>query len=94
MYEKRSLKIFGYILGENKNFALSSPWIFRDCLTRKNCCLPPPPSSQFRQLVQLFSDVKIQDLKVSLGLKILFIHLGNNFDLWKMRKHLKLIFGS
>ena len=47
---------------------------------RKNCCsfgfcpnyLPPFP--QFGQLVQLFSDVEIQDLKVSLGLKILHIH--------------------
>ena len=32
-----------------------------------------PPSPQFGQLVQLFSDVKIQDLKVSLELKILCI---------------------
>ena len=30
------------------------------------------PSPQFGQLVQLFSDVEIQDLKVSLGLKILY----------------------
>ena len=51
----------------------------RDVLTKKTAVLldfvqitPPPP--QFRQLVQLFSDVKIQDLKVSLGLKILYIH--------------------
>ena len=28
----------------------------------------------FGQLLQLFSQVKIQDLKVSLGLKILYIH--------------------
>ena len=35
---------------------------------------PPSPSPQFGQLAQLFSDVKIQDLKVSLGLKILYIH--------------------
>ena len=33
-------------------------------------CLPLP---QFGQLVQLYSDVDIQDLKASLGLKILFI---------------------
>ena len=33
-----------------------------------------PPVPDFGQLVQLFSDVKIQDLKVSLGLKILYIH--------------------
>ena len=32
--------------------------------------LPPSPSPQFGQLVQLFSDVKIYDLKVSLELKI------------------------
>ena len=31
------------------------------------------PSPQFGQLVQLFSDVEIQDLKVSAGLKILCI---------------------
>ena len=31
------------------------------------------PSPQFGQLVQLYSDVDIQDLKASLGLKILFI---------------------
>ena len=30
---------------------------------------PLPPSPQFEQLVQLFSDIEIQDLKVSLGLK-------------------------
>ena len=33
--------------------------------------LPPPLSPQFGHFVQLFSDVKIQDLTVSLGLKIL-----------------------
>ena len=32
----------------------------------------PPSSLQFGQLVQLFFDVEIQDLKVSLGLKILY----------------------
>ena len=32
-----------------------------------------PPSPPFGQLVQLFSDVEIQDLKVSLGLKMLCI---------------------
>ena len=32
-----------------------------------------PPSPQFGQLVQLFSDVEIQDLKVRRGLKILYI---------------------
>ena len=36
--------------------------------------LQPPHSPQFGKLVQLFSDVEIQDLKVSLGLKILYIH--------------------
>ena len=34
---------------------------------------PPPPSPQFGQLGPLFSDVKIQDLKVSLELKILYM---------------------
>ena len=29
----------------------------------------PPPSPQFGQLVQLFSDVKIQDREISLELK-------------------------
>ena len=33
-----------------------------------------PLSPKFGQLVQLFSDVEIQDLKVSLGLKILYIY--------------------
>ena len=32
-----------------------------------------PPSPQFGQLVQLFSDIEIQDLKVNLELKILYI---------------------
>ena len=36
--------------------------------------LPPSPSTQFGQLVQPFSDVKIQDLKVTLELKILDIY--------------------
>ena len=36
-----------------------------------NC--PNYPSPQFGQLVQLFSDDKIQDLKVSLGPKLLYI---------------------
>ena len=35
--------------------------------------LTPPPWPQFGQLGPLFSDVKIQDLKVSLELKILYI---------------------
>ena len=33
--------------------------------------LPPPPNHKFGQHVQLFSDIEIQDLRVSLGLKIL-----------------------
>ena len=33
----------------------------------------PPHSPKFGQLAQLFSDVKIRDLKVSLELKILYI---------------------
>ena len=33
----------------------------------------PPPSPKFGQLLQRFADVEIQDLKVSLGLKILYI---------------------
>ena len=33
----------------------------------------PPPSPQFGQLGPLFSEVKIQDLKVSLELKLLYI---------------------
>ena len=33
----------------------------------------PAPSPQFGQLVQLFSDVGIQDLKESIGLKILYV---------------------
>ena len=34
---------------------------------------PPPPWPQFGQLGPLFSEVEIQDLKVSLELKILYI---------------------
>ena len=34
---------------------------------------PPPSSPQFGQLEQFFSDVKIQDLKISSELKILYI---------------------
>ena len=33
----------------------------------------PPPFPQFRQLVQLFSEVEIQDLNDSVGLKILYV---------------------
>ena len=32
-----------------------------------------PPALKFWQLLQFFSDVEIQDLKVGLGLKILYI---------------------
>ena len=32
-----------------------------------------PPFPQFRQLVQLFSEVEIQDLNDSVGLKILYV---------------------
>ena len=32
---------------------------------------PLPPNHKFGQHVQLFSDIEIQDLRVSLGLKIL-----------------------
>ena len=35
---------------------------------------PPTPLPQFGQLGPLFSEVKIQDLKVSLELKILYIY--------------------
>ena len=35
--------------------------------------LLPPPYPKSGQLVQLFSDVEIQDLKVSLELKILYM---------------------
>ena len=52
----------------------------REGLLRKNCCsfgfcpnFLLPPSPPFGQLVQLFSDAKIQDLRVSLELKILYI---------------------
>ena len=34
---------------------------------------PLPPSPQFGQLVQFFSDDKIEDLKVSLGITILYM---------------------
>ena len=34
---------------------------------------PPPPPLQFEQLVQLFSNIEIQDLKVRLSLKIFHI---------------------
>ena len=45
-----------------------------------------PPSPQFGQLVQLFSDVEIQDLKVSLGLKVLYIlYLYNLKDSSKLK---------
>ena len=41
-----------------------------------NYLSPPPPLPQFGQLVQLFSDVEIQDLKVSVGLKITYMHFN------------------
>ena len=46
---------------------------------------PPPPSRKFGQLVTLFSDVKIQDLKVSLDLKILYI-LYNMLYIYNLNK--------
>ena len=47
----------------------------------KNCCSfgfcpnhpPPPPPPNLDNFYNFFSDVEIQDLKVNLGLKILFI---------------------
>ena len=51
----------------------------RDVLLRKNCssfgfCLNYlPPFSQIWTISTIFSDVKIQDLKVGLELKILYI---------------------
>ena len=56
--------------------------LFREEVNRKktfsfghcpNYLNPPPPWPQFGQLGPLFSEVKIQDLKVSLELKILYI---------------------
>ena len=54
--------------------------LVRNVLLRKKCFFralpklhPPPPSPQFGQLLQCFADVEIQDLKVSLGLKILYM---------------------
>ena len=48
----------------------------------------PPPSPQFGQLGPLFSDVKIQDLKVSLELKILYI-LYDILYICNLKKQLK-----
>ena len=50
--------------------------------------LPFPPSPQFGQLVQLFSDVKIQDLKVSLELKIKYV-LYNILYIYNLKNSLK-----
>ena len=65
------------------NMATGQQGEFRDGLAKKPAFLldfvqitfppTPPPSPQFGQLVHLFSDVKIQDSKVSLELKILYI---------------------
>ena len=46
----------------------------------------PPPSPKFGQLLQRFADVEIQDLKVSLGLKILYIHYNIIYNLKKQLK--------
>ena len=45
--------------------------------------LPPPPN--FHNLYNFFSDVKIQDLKVSLDLKILYI-LYNMLYIYNLNK--------
>ena len=50
---------------------------------------PPPPFLQFGQIVQLFSDVKIQDFKVSLELKTLYI-LYNILYICNLKKQLKV----
>ena len=52
--------------------------------------LPFPPSPQFRQLVQLFADVEIQDLKVSLRLKVItYIHY-KILNIYNLKNNLKL----
>ena len=43
------------------------------------------PSLQFGQHVQLFSDVEIQDLQVSLGLEILYILYIYNLKQFKVK---------
>ena len=42
---------------------------------------PLPPSPPFGQLVQIFSDIEFQDLKVSLGLETLYDILMNIYNL-------------
>ena len=49
-----------------------------------------PPLPQFGQLVQLFSDVEIEDLKVSWGLKILYIHY-NILYIYNLKIQFKLL---
>ena len=60
------------------NVVLFPLWIFSSLL-RKNCFSfrfvqsPPPTPPQFGQLVQLFSDVEVQNLKDSLWLKPAYV---------------------
>ena len=53
---------------------------------------PFPPSPQFGQLVQLFSDVEIQYLNDSLGLKILYV-LFIILYMYNLKNILKFKFG-
>ena len=70
----------GLLRGRGGTKYMHSTNNLREGLTKKNCCsfgfCPNylPPSPQFGHLVQFFSNVKIQNLKVSLGLKLLYIH--------------------
>ena len=50
---------------------------------------PPPPMTPIRQLGPLFSEVEIQDLKVSLELKVLYI-LYNILYICNLKKQLKV----
>ena len=70
--------------------------LLREGILRKNCCsfgfcpnFPPPP--HFGQLVQLFSDVEIQDLKDSLGLKMLHVYYRLFIDNLKNSLKFKLL---
>ena len=91
---KYGMMIYSTIKGSRSKTTLGTWSVSRTFFWEKNALfwalpefpLPPTPSPHFGQLVQLFSDVRIQDLKVSLGLKVIFIlYLDNLKDSSKFK---------
>ena len=69
--------IFNFWISGNLSKSNLNIWKSRDGFLRTNKCflsgiVPNSPSPKFGQIVQIFTEVGIQELKVSFGLKILY----------------------